>query len=438
MPTPSRTLLPLLRKIASQRKELLANPRAYTWGWVSARIHATLEKRQFKYAKRLYPTAHFWDLGPQATAEIQALAQADLDEVCTKVLGTPMQAVVNSITDFWPKDNCKGFWDGADLVYVPNYRWDELRVAKFIRWCSDINDWTTSDHFVTTWYLDKAGHAQSKVISMAKGNLKKNQPCPSCNKTWKKAFIQPSAKTDQLCCPLCVQKVKPNPPLSTDTVWGNYHSHGRGQTPWIHQIQRTGKGDHKHLPMGVEVEMNMRKAPGSSDDALIFLNRNQQTTAWKIYKEQLRLNPKWNNLYFEADGSLGNGGMEMITNPMTLDFHHEYWKELMPFIRTQCVGWKTKQHNGGGTEPYGIHITFKKQYWGDYRLARFIKFVENPGQPAIHVRHRPAHADVRRLHPGHQWRQPADQTPGGDSREEALQLEPQPAGAHQGTGHRSR
>lgn len=125
--------------------------------------------------------------------------------------------------------------------------------------------------------------------------------------------------------------------------------------------------------MGVELEINLKRPTPQhrfSGDAILHV-------AQELYQKQQAHNPDWHNFYFETDGSLGSGGFEMITNPMTLEYHHQFWDKMLPDIRQKCVGWLTQRHCGGNN-PYGIHITFHKKYWGDFRLARFIKFMENP------------------------------------------------------------
>jgi hypothetical protein len=101
-----------------------------------------------------------------------------------------------------------------------------------------------------------------------------------------------------------------------------YHSH-RGS--WI--FYPAVKADERSIPMGVEIEMHSK-----------YLNSIGGATksARSILMETLDDYP---NYYFETDGSLAEGGFEMITNPMTLEFGQEWWGRMLPLLRKHCVGY---------------------------------------------------------------------------------------------------
>jgi hypothetical protein len=121
----------------------------------------------------------------------------------------------------------------------------------------------------------------------------------------------------------------------------------------------------KTFPIGVELEIQIRQ-----EFARDF---NPKAEAWSLYEQQLEFNKNWNLFYFERDGSLGAPGIEMITQPMSLELHNKFWSKMLPRIRRRFCGWNTTI---SGHSNYGIHLTFAMDSYGPLHVARLGKFLE--------------------------------------------------------------
>jgi hypothetical protein len=188
--------------------------------------------------------------------------------------------------------------------------------------------------------------------------------CSKCNCAWMKDMLTVSTRYRKLFCPKCIAinngEFK-NKPHEMNAIVGGYHSTATRGGGWqfIPQILH----DEASPLMGIEIEMDFKKTDKIT---------SREACCWALYQEQLEQSPNWHNFYFEHDGSLNaHTGVEMITHPMTLEYHQHYWDTMLPLVRKYFKGWDST-HN-----EYGIHITMDRSDWTDLQLARFSKFVEN-------------------------------------------------------------
>lgn len=221
--------------------------------------------------------------------------------------------------------------------------------------------WYHTSCFFTTYCVYKnKDNKETYQISTEILNRNKHALCPKCEQVWHKKDIIYHPEVETSLCPKCKVTTK-NKPHTATTLFNTYHSH---RSSWQFLIRRKDK--EQTLPMGIELEIHPRKSISSRNDV-----------AAHIYRTQLELNPNWHEFYFETDGSLADGGMELITNPMTLEFARDYWEKMLPVVRAHFLGWKVKKVNGGASNNYGIHLTMSRRYWSNYQLARFIKFINS-------------------------------------------------------------
>ncbi len=109
---------------------------------------------------------------------------------------------------------------------------------------------------------------------------------------------------------------------------------------------------------GVELEIDIGgKTPENADELLHIGNRNAEC------------------IYIKSDGSL-NDGMEIVTHPMTLEYHKHYqWKEIMR--KAVMLGYRSHQ-----TSTCGLHIHVNRSSLGDCHekqeevISRILYFVE--------------------------------------------------------------
>lgn len=116
-------------------------------------------------------------------------------------------------------------------------------------------------------------------------------------------------------------------------------------------------GDSKRF-FGVELEIDgAGKDSDNADDLLKIANRDDD------------------HIYIKCDGSLDDG-MELVTHPMSLDYHKNYqWEEIMK--KAISLGYRSHQ-----TSTCGLHIHVNRNCLGDTReeqeevISRILFFVE--------------------------------------------------------------
>jgi hypothetical protein len=239
-------------------------------------------------------------------------------------------------------------------------------------WCSITKTWWHKDYIERIYKLN----SKKKLIVYKYHGLKEDvrikdleafhyEVCPQCMKFWVKGYQKYCPELEVSSCPKCTpdDKTKYLNPLPTPgKVLQGYHATSKN---WKFYIQRHNKKDDS-LPMGIELEMHLKNNQLSE----------RIPACYRIFKESQTLFPETNNFFFETDGSLGDAGVEMITNPMTLKTHQQYWPKLMPTIRKHFAGWYSNKF-GGGSNNYGIHITVNQKYWSKINIARLSSFISS-------------------------------------------------------------
>ncbi len=229
---------------------------------------------------------------------------------------------------------------------------------------------TKADNFVKTGvaYIDNGKYysmgckvgvwktPKDTVLHRETADYTKHDLCTGCRQTWYKSSMQFSKALDEVVCPVCSEKKNADHDL--DSVHGGYHSH-RGE--WKFFIRR--KDNEQTLPMGIEIEMASR-----------VISRSMSQLSMEMYNTQRDFNKDWHEIYFERDGSIGDNGLECVSNPMTLDFAKDYWEKMLPVFRAKCIGWRTKAVRNTDTASYGIHLTCHRKYFTNLQLARTVKF----------------------------------------------------------------
>ena len=253
---------------------------------------------------------------------------------------------------------------------------EHLRNNRQVRHCSFHNKWFMYDNFINIINPDKT----TTEIAFTPESVRVIEACSTCERwEWKKRVKYVPA-LEVSCCGLCASKFDSmkNDFLNRDRPVTDYHSHRQ----WRYYIQRTkSKKDIGTLPMGLEIEVRALEAcrfKPTQD----MVDGNERTpnlesfadkAALKIYDAAEEAFPNSNNIYFEEDGSLDSGGFEIISNPMTLYYHHRYWHALLPEMREHARGWQVSLQKSHNTQ-YGIHITVNRKYFTDSIIARLAKF----------------------------------------------------------------
>lgn len=340
----------IMKKIDSQGA-LSINTNASLWKWVFDFLYAIFNWRINNAVK--YAT--MWRHSTRA----QRNKHFDLfvNESTKRYLGVEM-VVAYGVDRCYPKKIMHGVRDSQyNLRWLPKNQFMEYRDLGEIRWCSINNDFFFASAFqsVFDWKKDKA------VFVEVAGHTA--FICPMCGSAWldrihnkvKNKFL------GTIVCPQCVTKKVSNRPHTVDSVYGEYHSHARGGWKFFDVLAENDST----IPMGIELEMQFK------GNHSLF---NPRSEAWSLYEYQITHDKDWNLFYCERDGSIGEFGMELITMPMSLHLHYQFWNLMLPKIRDRFSGWKTEKHSGG---QYGIHITFDINKFGQFNLARLAKFLDD-------------------------------------------------------------
>ncbi len=341
-PVAARSLLYLLKRLKKESTELLAKPEALFWKWFSQTIRKIADSPKF-----------FNNNGTHVrTRKYQVLERVG------QITGVYLIPDNENTYKFHLKSECKTYWRTDRLEWVHQTLWESYKSTGYLVWAPDIKDWVLSEALLDI----KTPSGKVITRTWVPHTKHKYKKCPYCEGWWEKENITYNKFVEENICPACHkqnQNYPKNDPHDFRSIFGNYHSHSN----WTFYNQRLYNGDEKELPIGIEIEMNINNG-----------NKNiLGPKAWELYQFQIKHNPNWHNFYCEMDGSLSSSGIELITNPMTLSYHHEYWEVMLPKIREDFVGWNAK--NFGGVS-YGIHLTFHQKYWSDYHLARLLKFSE--------------------------------------------------------------
>lgn len=98
-----------------------------------------------------------------------------------------------------------------------------------------------------------------------------------------------------------------------------------------------------------------------------------------------------NHIYIKSDGSLDDG-MELVSHPMTLDYHKDFcWEDIM--YHAVRLGYRSHQ-----TSTCGLHIHVNRDSLASYReeqdevISRILYFVEHHWNEMLKFSHRSEHA----------------------------------------------
>ena len=193
------------------------------------------------------------------------------------------------------------------------------------------------------------------------------EECQRCSLFFVATDLQFTELLDGYVDKVCFNKLKTykNPPINWMEPITQYHSH-KGK--WIFIPRRLRNETTPYF--GVEIEVQSRLG-------------NTSTKAQESALRIITANDADENMYFEWDGSLDSGGFEIVTNPMTLDFHKQYWAKHLPIIRKYCGGYDAEKLLGRKdyeNMSYGIHLTIHRKFLPNTvitKLARFFDLVDN-------------------------------------------------------------
>lgn len=354
-----KTLLRLLTTITKKWDTLIKNPNAYTWSWLNRRIQQVNYRnrrecsreqaieRVLKILKKR--TGKEWQYGwyPSNGYYPQCMLSKYHDLVIDEYGGEIISETYRrgQLQERWIQQAYFERWKNEGLlVWHPVLQhWYHKRCrAEVNQYDSVRQQWRKVPH----WITDKS--SASKVFI-----------CSDCGGLF---FVTDKIRDedqDRERCIICHNKINNHWPNNEADAMGGYHSHRR----WDFKYYRKEKEDFREPCFGLEVEMHSRIGPANK-------------AAWSITKTGKLVYP--NPLfYFERDGSLLEGGLEMVTNPMSLEYHREFWGKLLPEIRKVCVGWNIEQYTGAGDVNYGIHVTFSRKVLSDFQIARLVKFCED-------------------------------------------------------------
>ncbi len=352
----TRTLLQIFSSIKKNYPKLIKNPNAYSWKWLTIKTNEIIAKE----SRRLD--------SPRVIDENNPRISDRLLNALSNYVGHEFVFVNTTYLTYkmWPKELCNSYLVAQEVrKWVPITEWNTLKDTSRIKQCSISNEWFW--YGLMHEYRKRINPKDKKPLykTLPFGNIPFNmahiQTCMQCATFYEKTELKEHPLLEQLLCPPCSSKPILNPKVRVGDAMGGYHSHRE----WKFLINRKDEKD-TGITMGLEVEMHSKLGKDVSW---------AQKCAWQILQKQWDHNPKWNEAYFERDGSLEEGGLEMVTNPMALEYARDYWTVMLPHLRKVCTGWNTENYIAGPGN-YGIHITFDRKHFGDYRLARFVKFCD--------------------------------------------------------------
>jgi hypothetical protein len=319
------------------------NLNANTWKWLGQFVVAVCSTRRINHRVS------------------EDIGNLEIINPILKKLGVPevcyTYAPLTGGTVYLPQKYCKAYRNAYNtLEWCLAQDFEHMKTVNAIIWCSVQKDWFHCDAFYTYYGANSAG----KKVPY-RSACPKLFTCSMCAERYAhdSHTIKKHPVLGLMTCLWCSTAPLKNPTPTRDSIYGNYHSHSKSFKFWPHRAPKDSS-----VPMGVELEMQVKN----------FVDYNPTSEAWALYQKQIEYNPAWNMFYFERDGSLGDAGIEMITQPMSRRLGKEFWKLMLPKIRERFNGWNTEKY--AGDSQYGIHVTFAIAEWGKFNLARLIKFLE--------------------------------------------------------------
>ncbi len=199
------------------------------------------------------------------------------------------------------------------------------------------------DECGTRFYTNSVDDCSDDTLNLCRRCFNRSYTtCGRCGRVIRNEDALYSASLDQELCEACYDKA---------TAQEFIQDYGYKPEPEFH-----GKGPRF---FGVELEIDGGGMDGHNAKRLLEI-----------------ANDNADNLYIKRDGSL-DCGMELVTHPMTLDYHMERmpWDEILEEVRS--MGYKSHMAHTCGLH---VHISRKAfGYWHDEQeaaIARLIFFVE--------------------------------------------------------------
>ena len=286
-----------------------------------------------------------------------------LCESVVKFLDKPLVVSLHSSVGFLILEK------NAIKIYLDEHQWiwqDKELIGLLPNEHYFIIEGKTYHHNCCETYYRTNGSSFIEVMTL-RWKLPEVQTCESCGRPILKSLLAHNEILDGLVDSICGRMLAnhKNPTINLRDPIKQYHSH---KLNWKY-IPRKLNGESTPY-FGVEIEVQSR------------LGNDQ------YHAQEAALNIATNNgldpdMYFEWDGSLSGGGFEIITNPMTLDFHQRYWAKHLPIIRKYCGGYDAEKLLGlpeDNNLTYGIHLTVHRKFVPNtviMKLARFFDFKEN-------------------------------------------------------------
>jgi hypothetical protein len=191
--------------------------------------------------------------------------------------------------------------------------------------------------------------------------------CSKCKKIYTPDSINPDSEKIALST-LCYSCLPPWHKNNVPEEVCDYHT---VKKDWIYKIRRKEE-ETLEIPFGLEIEMGFRQDP--------------ELSVTECIKKVSRITE---DAYFERDGSLEAGGVEMISNPMTLDYYRDWFRDVGPVLRQTFVGAEDPIFREKITEGpmfYGIHVNVSRSIFNDDIGARVLHFIGRPlNRPFMHI-----------------------------------------------------
>jgi len=190
--------------------------------------------------------------------------------------------------------------------------------------------------------------------------------CNSCEMAFEKTvpFYYNKLQDEQTCASCSKEANKYKQPIySVENIANNqYHSSRLGFKFEICKI-----GNENSIPIGMELETELK---------IKDYKTNKSRIAFALWNA---LNCK--DIVFEKDGSLNSAGIEIITNPMTLEYARKYWEHgkvaLANLTNGIYSGLPEYKQVDDETQWWGIHLTTARKYWTDISIIKLQNFLFN-------------------------------------------------------------
>lgn len=170
---------------------------------------------------------------------------------------------------------------------------------------------------------------------------------------------------DEKTCAVCFNEANKysQPRYSLDNITSNqYHSNRLGFKFSICKLDNENS-----IPIGMELETELKIKDYKATKSHIAF------ALWNALDRK--------DIVFERDGSLNSAGIEIITNPMTLEYARKYWEHgkaaLANLTNGIYSGLPEYKQVDDETQWWGIHLTTARKYWTDISIIKLQNFLFN-------------------------------------------------------------